>query len=62
MSEKSLVYSLRGDVPGHITAAGLNKDLGKAIKPIDVNTDMLAGLEQNKRLDFMKQWKDALKR
>ena len=62
MSEKSLVYSLRGDVPGQITAAGLNKDLGKAIKPIDVNTDMLAGLEQNKRLDFMKQWKDALKR
>ncbi len=62
MSEKSLVYSLRSDVPGHITAAGLNKDLGKAIKPIDVNTDMLAGLEQTKRLDFMKQWKDALKR
>jgi iron(III) transport system substrate-binding protein len=62
MSEKSLVYSLRADVPGQITAAGLNKDLGKAIKPIDVNTDMLAGLEQTKRLDFMKQWKDALKR
>ena len=62
MSDKSLVYSLRADVPGPITAAGLNKDLGKAIKPIDVNTDMLAGLEQTKRLDFMKQWKEALKR
>ena len=62
MSEKSLVYSIRSDVPGQITAAGLNKDLGKAIKPIEVNTDILAGLEQNKRLEFMKQWKEALKR
>ena len=62
MSEKSLVYSIRSDVPGNITAAGLNKDLGNAIKPIEVNTDILAGLEQTKRLEFMKRWKDALKR
>ena len=62
MSEKSLIYSLRSDVPGNITAAGLTKELGKALKPIDVNTDILAGLEQNKRLEFMKQWQAALKR
>ena len=62
MSEKSLVYSLRSNVPGNITAAGLTKELGKALKPIDVNTDILAGLEQNKRLEFMKQWQAALKR
>jgi iron(III) transport system substrate-binding protein len=62
MSEKSLIYSLRSDVPGNITAAGLTKDIGKALKPIDVNTDILAGLEQNKRLEFMKQWQAALKR
>jgi len=62
MSEKSLVYSLRSDVPGNITAAGLTKELGSALKPIDVNTDILAGLEQSKRLEFMKQWQAALKR
>jgi len=62
MSEKSLVYSIRSDVPGQVTAAGLNKELGKAVKPIEVNTDILAGLAQNKRLEFMKQWKEALKR
>ena len=62
MSEKALVYSLRSDVPGNITAAGLTKELGKALKPIDVNTDILAGLEQKHRLDFMKQWQAALKR
>jgi len=32
------------------------------LKPIDVNTDILAGLEQKHRLDFMKQWQAALKR
>jgi iron(III) transport system substrate-binding protein len=62
MSEKSLVYSIRSDVPGAVTAAGLTKELGKAVKPIEVNTDILAGLEQTKRLAFMKQWKEALKR
>jgi len=62
MSEKSLVYSIRSDVPGQVTAAGLNKELGKAVKPIEVNTDILAGLAQNRRLEFMKQWKEALKR
>jgi iron(III) transport system substrate-binding protein len=62
MSEKALVYSIRSDVTGHITAAGLTQDLGKALKPISVNTDILAGLEQNKRLEFMKQWQSALKR
>ena len=62
MSEKSLVYSIRNDVSGNITAAGLSKELGKALKPISVNTDILAGLEQKARLDFMKQWQSAMKR
>jgi iron(III) transport system substrate-binding protein len=62
MSEKSLVYSLRSDVPGNVTAAGLTKELGKALKPIEVNTDILSSLEQNKRLEFMKQWQAAMKR
>jgi iron(III) transport system substrate-binding protein len=62
MSEKSLVYSIRNDVTGNITAAGLTKELGKALHPISVSTDILAGLEQKPRLDFMKQWQSAMKR
>jgi iron(III) transport system substrate-binding protein len=62
MADKALVYSLRSDVEGTATAAALSKQLGKALKPLDVNTDILAGLEQTKRLDFMKQWQGALKR
>lgn len=62
MSDKALVYSIRPDVEGKVTASALNKELGKAIKPISVNTEILAGLEQHKRLEFMKQWQGALKR
>jgi iron(III) transport system substrate-binding protein len=62
MSEKSLVYSIRSDVTGNVTAAGLTKELGKALHPISVNTEILAGLEQKPRLDFMKQWQAAMKR
>jgi iron(III) transport system substrate-binding protein len=62
MSEKSLVYSIRSDVTGHVTAAGLTKDVGKTLHPISVNTEILAGLEQKPRLDFMKQWQAAMKR
>ena len=62
MADKALVYSLRNDVEGTATAAALTKQLGKALRPIDVNTDILSGLEQSKRLDFMKQWQGALKR
>jgi iron(III) transport system substrate-binding protein len=62
MSEKSLIYSIRSDVVGNVTAAGLTKELGKALKPIEVSTDILSGLQQNKRLEFMKEWRAALKR
>lgn len=62
MSQKALIYSIRSDVEGKVTAAALSKALGNALKPINVNTDVLAGLEQHKRLEFMKQWKVALKR
>jgi iron(III) transport system substrate-binding protein len=62
MADKALVYSLRNDVEGTATAAALTKQLGKALKPLDVNTDLLSGLEQGKRLEFMKQWQGALKR
>ena len=33
-----------------------------AVKPITVNNDLLAGLDQTKRLEFLKQWQMALGR
>jgi iron(III) transport system substrate-binding protein len=61
MANKSLIYALRSDVEGQATAANLTKELGKALKPIEVSPDLLAALDKNKRLDFLKRWQESLK-
>ena len=53
--------SIRSDVEGEMTAAGYAKQLGAAAKPIPVSADLLAYLDQTKRLDFIKQWQAAMK-
>jgi iron(III) transport system substrate-binding protein len=44
-----------------MTAAGISKTLGDKAKPIPVSTDLLAFLDQTKRLDFIKQWTTTIK-
>jgi iron(III) transport system substrate-binding protein len=61
MANKSLIYALRNDVEGQATAANLTKELGKALKPIEVSPNLLAALDKNKRLDFLKRWQESLK-
>ena len=53
--------SIRADVEGEMTAAGLAKTLGNSVKPIPLSADLLAYLDQTKRLDFLKQWQSAIK-
>jgi iron(III) transport system substrate-binding protein len=53
--------STRADVQGDMTAAAFQKQLGSTLKPIPVSTDLLAFLDQSKRLDFLKQWQAAMK-
>ncbi len=53
--------SIRPDVEGEMTAAGLAKKIGNVAKPIPVSTDLLGFLDQTKRLDFIKQWQQAIK-
>ena len=53
--------SIRNDVEGEMTAAGISKTLGDKAKPIPVSTDLLAYLDQTKRLAFIKQWQAAIK-
>ncbi len=57
ISSKSDLYSIREDVDGDTTAAGLKKELGAAVKPITIGPGLLTYLDQAKRLEFMKQWK-----
>jgi len=59
LANKSDLHSLREDVTGEATAAGLKKILGSSIKPIPVDESILAFLEPKKRLDFIKQWRTA---
>jgi iron(III) transport system substrate-binding protein len=42
--------------------AGLTKQLGDSLKPIPIGTGLLVYLDQSKRLEFLKQWQQAIKR
>jgi iron(III) transport system substrate-binding protein len=53
--------SIRNDVEGEMTAAGLSKQLGDKAKPIPVSTDLLVFLDQTKRLAFIKEWTTTIK-
>lgn len=57
IASKADLYSIRDDVAGETTAAGLRKELGAAVKPIAIGPGLLTYLDQSKRLEFMKQWK-----
>ena len=56
------LFAIRGDVTGTTTSAELSKQLGAALKPMPVSTELLDYLDQKKRLDFLKQWKDATRK
>ncbi|MFS2112649.1 ABC transporter substrate-binding protein [Herbaspirillum frisingense] len=56
------LFAIRGDVTGATTSAELTKQLGAALKPMPVSTELLEYLDQKKRLDFLKQWKEATKK
>ena len=56
------LFAIRGDVTGATTSAELSKQLGSALKPMPVSTELLEYLDQKKRLDFLKQWKDATRK
>jgi iron(III) transport system substrate-binding protein len=53
--------SIRADVEGETTLAGYTKTLGASLKPIPIGPDLLAYLDQAKRLEFIKQWQQAIK-
>jgi iron(III) transport system substrate-binding protein len=61
-AEQAELYSVRTDMTGKDTGVAFAKDLGSAVKPIAVNDDLLQGLDQTKRLEFLKQWQSALGR
>jgi iron(III) transport system substrate-binding protein len=62
MAAQAELYSVRTDAEGHDSGVAFGKTLGAAVKPIPVSTELLAGLDSAKRLEFLKQWQTALAR
>ncbi|WP_137936292.1 ABC transporter substrate-binding protein [Chitinivorax sp. B] len=62
LANQSDLFSIRHDVTGETTAAGLTKQLGTSLKPIPIGAGLLVYLDQAKRLDFLKQWQAAVKK
>ena len=61
-AQQAELFSIRTDITGKDSGVGFAKELGGAVKPIAVSTDLLAGLEPAKRLEFLKQWQASLGR
>jgi iron(III) transport system substrate-binding protein len=61
-AEQAELYSVRTDMTGKDSGIAFSKELGSAVKPIAVSADLLQGLDQTKRLAFLKQWQTSLAR
>ena len=61
-SEQVELFSVRTDMTGKETGVAFAKELGSAVKPIAISNDLLLGLDQTKRLEFLKQWQTTLAR
>lgn len=60
IGNKAFLFSIRPDVQGETTAAALEKAMGSSLKPIPVSPSLLVYLDQSKRLEFLKQWQQAI--
>ncbi|KAF1021975.1 MAG: hypothetical protein GAK30_01477 [Paracidovorax wautersii] len=59
IAHQAELVSVRNDIEGDNDVDGMTKKLGKALHPIPVDESLLDYLEQNKRLAFIKQWRES---
>ncbi|MEX3942114.1 ABC transporter substrate-binding protein [Paraburkholderia sp. BR10937] len=62
IANEANLFSIRADVTGETSMAGLTEQLGDSLKPIPVGSGLLVYLDQAKRLEFLKQWQQSIKR
>jgi iron(III) transport system substrate-binding protein len=55
------LYSLRDDVTGEATVKGVSEQIGDKARPVAIDRDLLANLDESKRLDFLKKWQAAMR-
>ena len=59
LANKALLFAIRSGVTGEATQTNLETTLGKSLRPIHVGPGLLTYLDQKKRLDFLRKWKQA---
>ena len=53
-------HALLDTTLNHVEWTKLNKELGGTLKPLPVGPSLLTYLDQSKRLEFLKQWQQAM--
>lgn len=59
LASQADIPSLRNDIEGTNDIDGMTKRLGNALKPIPVDESLLEYLQPKKRLEYIKQWREA---
>lgn len=59
LANQADIPSIRNDIDGKNDIDGLTKMLGNALKPIPVDESLLEYLQPKKRLDYIRQWREA---
>jgi iron(III) transport system substrate-binding protein len=60
IADKALLYSIRPDVQGRATAAGLTAEYGNILKPVAIGPELMDDLDPAKRLPFFSKWTKAI--
>jgi iron(III) transport system substrate-binding protein len=55
------LYSLREDVTGEATVKRVSELIGDKARPVPISQELLANLDEAKRLEFLKKWQAAMK-
>jgi len=53
------VFAIRPGIQGDATASALGHLLGRSLRPIPVGTGLLVYLDEAKRADFLRRWREA---
>jgi iron(III) transport system substrate-binding protein len=61
IANQAELYSLRDDVEGDATVKKVAEQVGDKVRPIPIGPELLANLDESKRLAFLKQWQAAMK-
>jgi iron(III) transport system substrate-binding protein len=60
IARKSDLFAIRAGVTGEFTATQLQAQMGDKLKPVPVGPQLLGNLDPAKRLQFLKEWQQAV--